>query len=666
MGRFGRKLGTHIRDSVKRIFGQKTTKNKYVAVSQNASAEHNRNEVCGSKQDKRQPHSSRPQRLESLSGSVSTLTSTADHYTFRSQEQGYLVEDLSSVEGSNSISTKSIVRANCEEDKNQAPLFASAGDISERSDLCNGKEQPTINIQTEKDSKSTKPDKSQKVKAPCLTRRFEHDLLVCTDEIDGSKLMKLVPRSARSQLESGSNCEDNEMKIEHPAVFSRSITSNKITDRGLGKSHNSKSILKNHRRLKTVEMEEAELEQERLIGGVNNRTAGDGMNASKALFASQKYLSPADQMKIKTLRELNEEFVNLLTKRSPDRHHLLKKLHYEPFWKENGTIDTDAERKSLFQKIQINRCSENISQRSNQGVLRELHNSTTDSNGTLMAHLSLNKPPMKYGVTASTKVCSHKKPVGSKWSNKWWPNESSKCNGIIGCTQMNKKDRVKINDTRQLSGRKDKLKTIESPMTTVVMSQSHNSSSEEVQELSSEQGVLEIGHLNERQNDAVCKQLVAEQEQNQSLADESERSEEVCQRSAGGPLNLCPTGMHEVYAKSKTCVCMHAETLAVLQSKPVISEWHTGEPETILVDGNEVTPRSTLGRKPSLGEFELMKPVRIRSGGQGTVAWVQNPETLMQYALKFKIRDDRNASSWRIERREAKILRNLQYPFVVK
>uniref|UniRef100_A0A0X3PUJ2 Uncharacterized protein n=1 Tax=Schistocephalus solidus TaxID=70667 RepID=A0A0X3PUJ2_SCHSO len=341
-----------------------------------------------------------------------------------------------------------------------------------------------------------KPDKSQKLKAPWLTRRHEEDLPARNDKFDGLKLVKEGTLFARNTLEVGSNCtEDNEAKIENPAPFNCFVRLNKRNDQGLDRPRNSKSFLQDYCRLKTVEMEEAEVEPEVLTGRTNIRTAGSGMSGSQALLSSHKYINLAGQMKIKTLRELNEEVLNLVTKSTSSRHQLQNKFKYGPFWKENETtVATDAKRKTLFRKIQINRCSENFSQKSNRGVFRDLHNSTVDPKDALNAQLPQNKPPIKYGLTASTKLYSHKKPVEAKWSNGRWPKESMQYSDTISRTLMNKLERVKAKDAENVSARKDGSKALQSPLATVVMSQSHNSSSEEVQDFSCEQGFPDLGH----------------------------------------------------------------------------------------------------------------------------------------------------------------------------
>lgn len=124
--------------------------------------------------------------------------------------------------------------------------------------------------------------------------------------------------------------------------------------------------------------------------------------------------------------------------------------------------------------------------------------------------------------------------------------------------------------------------------------------------------------------------------------------------------NLCPTGTHEIFTKGKSCVCMQTAQLENLQAQLVLYEWHLGEPE--MFDGARVVGE---GSVPPLNSYTLMKPTRISTGGQGTVAWVGVPTSNMEYALKFKAREGRNEKNWKIERREAQILKKLKHPFIV-
>ncbi|VDM21548.1 unnamed protein product [Hydatigera taeniaeformis] len=97
-----------------------------------------------------------------------------------------------------------------------------------------------------------------------------------------------------------------------------------------------------------------------------------------------------------------------------------------------------------------------------------------------------------------------------------------------------------------------------------------------------------------------------------------------------------------------------------LQTGSVLYEWHMKEQKAI--NGKGAFQANPL---PALDDFVPMSPVKVSTGGQGTVAWVHLPNTSMQYALKFKVRDGRSEKNWLIERREAKILQKLKHPFIV-
>ena len=124
---------------------------------------------------------------------------------------------------------------------------------------------------------------------------------------------------------------------------------------------------------------------------------------------------------------------------------------------------------------------------------------------------------------------------------------------------------------------------------------------------------------------------------------------------------LCPKGIHEIGSTEKACICMKAERMARLQEGFVLYEWHTSEPE--ILNGKVITET---GSTPALDDFLLMYPMKMSTGGQGTVAWVHLQSNSMQYAHKFKAREGRSEKNWVIELREAKILRNLKHSFILK
>ncbi|VDO04244.1 unnamed protein product [Rodentolepis nana] len=123
---------------------------------------------------------------------------------------------------------------------------------------------------------------------------------------------------------------------------------------------------------------------------------------------------------------------------------------------------------------------------------------------------------------------------------------------------------------------------------------------------------------------------------------------------------LCPQKRHEILSSNKPCVCMKVEKMKALQGGPVYYEWHKVEVKA--VDEKIIKKLET---SPSLDEFELMCPTKVSTGGQGTVAWVHLPRTTKQYALKFKLRQDKNDKTWFIERREAKLLQKIKHSFIV-
>lgn len=101
-----------------------------------------------------------------------------------------------------------------------------------------------------------------------------------------------------------------------------------------------------------------------------------------------------------------------------------------------------------------------------------------------------------------------------------------------------------------------------------------------------------------------------------------------------------------------------------MQSKPVIREWHN--PDEHIDLGNSGTMKKRNFESPKLTNYVLKKPTTINSGGQGTVAWVKDSGNNVEYALKFKVRDKRSEKNWRIERREADILKKIKHSFVVR
>lgn len=124
---------------------------------------------------------------------------------------------------------------------------------------------------------------------------------------------------------------------------------------------------------------------------------------------------------------------------------------------------------------------------------------------------------------------------------------------------------------------------------------------------------------------------------------------------------FCSKGTCEVSSNDKACICTKAGQMTTLQTGPVLYEWHTTEEKTL--DGKVVVEMNPI---PALNDFVPMNPMKMSTGGQGTVAWVHLPSTSMQYALKFKARDGRSEKNWLMERREAKILQKIKHPFIVK
>nr|CUU00360.1 hypothetical transcript [Hymenolepis microstoma] len=123
---------------------------------------------------------------------------------------------------------------------------------------------------------------------------------------------------------------------------------------------------------------------------------------------------------------------------------------------------------------------------------------------------------------------------------------------------------------------------------------------------------------------------------------------------------LCPQKRHEILSSDKPCACMKVEKMKTLQAGRVYYEWHKVEAKA--VDGKII---KKLESSPSLDEFKLMSPIKVSTGGQGTVAWVHLPKTTKQYALKYKLRQDKNDKTWTIERREAKLLQKVKHSFIV-
>ncbi|KAH9286144.1 Protein kinase 3 [Echinococcus granulosus] len=123
---------------------------------------------------------------------------------------------------------------------------------------------------------------------------------------------------------------------------------------------------------------------------------------------------------------------------------------------------------------------------------------------------------------------------------------------------------------------------------------------------------------------------------------------------------FCSKGTFDINSNEKACICTKVEQMTTLQAGSVLYEWHTTEQKALngkVVVGTELAP--------ALVDFEPMSPMKMSTGGQGTVVWVHLPSTSMQYALKFKARDGRSEKNWLVERREAKILQKLKHPFIV-
>ncbi|VDK21118.1 unnamed protein product [Taenia asiatica] len=123
---------------------------------------------------------------------------------------------------------------------------------------------------------------------------------------------------------------------------------------------------------------------------------------------------------------------------------------------------------------------------------------------------------------------------------------------------------------------------------------------------------------------------------------------------------ICSKGTCEISSNDKACICTKVGQMATLQEGSVLYEWHTTEQKTL--NGKIVAEVDPI---PALDNFVPMNPMKMSTGGQGTVAWVHLPSASMQYALKFKARDGRSEKNWLIERREAKILQKIKHPFIV-
>ncbi|CAH8840328.1 unnamed protein product [Trichobilharzia szidati] len=140
-------------------------------------------------------------------------------------------------------------------------------------------------------------------------------------------------------------------------------------------------------------------------------------------------------------------------------------------------------------------------------------------------------------------------------------------------------------------------------------------------------------------------------------------------------LDKCPTGRHPDVNPEKPCICIMVKRMVIEQSKPIIHEWHSTPKRIHSVSSktsklfkhthaSDLDSNSTIA--PNLPDFQLIRPTRMVRGGQGTVARVTNPTTGLNYALKFKTRDQRSDSTWVIEKREAHLLRYTNHEFIVK